>query len=217
MAGMSHHLFEDPLYIYILLGIAEIALAWTWYVRRTRQWLLALLPAPVLAAAVALTAHLVVTDAEKIASALEEIAAGVEQGDLAPAELYVDVDCRSPGRGGRIVDKAELLGRARREMDRWKISAARPGSVRTEVAGANATTTLGTRITFSGGQLGGQVFDIGWRLQWARRPAGWRIVRVEITRPEFLRNLRFGSLRPRSRGLVARSGRSRWPSQTAVH
>lgn len=65
-----------------------------------------------------------------------------------------------------------------------------PRGVDTMVAGANATTRLETRITLGGG-LAGQVVHMGWRLQWARRAAGWRIVRVEVTRPTFARGLNF--------------------------
>ncbi len=190
MADLSRHLFEGPVYAYVVLGIVEVVLAWMWYSRRTARFALALLPAPVLALAVGLTAHFVRTDREKIASALEVIAAAIEAGDVGSAGAFLDEDCRSPYRGGRLIDKEGLLAIARHALARWPVRDIRLGSLQTEVAGPNATTALETRITF-GGQLGGQTFAMGWRLQWARRGEAWRIVRVEVTHPAFARDLNF--------------------------
>ena len=190
MSGLRWHLFENPVYIYVGLGIVETALGAAWYSRRSRRAALALLPAPVLALAVALTAAWVQTDQEKIAAAMKATAAGLEQRDLSAAEVYVDRECLSPGRGERLIDKRELIQIARRAIDQYSVRGIHVYGVETEVAGANATTHLQTRITFGGG-FGGRGFRMGWRLQWARRAAGWRIVRVEVTDPEFVRGFNF--------------------------
>ena len=205
MDAIRRHLFESPLYVYITLSVAEAALAAMWHSRRQRKWAWALLPAPVLAGAVFLTAALVETDREKIAAALGAVGAAVERNDLPAAAQYIDANCRSPGPGEAFIDKAELMTIARQALDRWQVTDVRLRHIDTKVAGANATMQVDSRVAFRSGSYGDQSINIGWRLQWAKRrrspdsdasrigasPPGWRIVRIEITYPEFLRGLTF--------------------------
>jgi len=190
MDTVRRYVFESPLNVIIALAIVEVAVVWAWRSRRTRRRAWALLPAPALALALGLTAALVRTDREQIASALKAIAAATESGDIDSAAIYVDPDCRSPGPGRTLISKAVLLEIGRRALDRWQVSDVRVSGVKTNLAGPNATTELRTRVRFRSQGVQQWIF-IGWRVQWAKRPAGWRVMRVEVTYPEFMQNLQF--------------------------
>ena len=180
MESVRHVLFEDPLPVYLALAVAEAVVAAFWRGRRTRRWALALLAAPLLAGAVALTAWAVETDREQIHAALHEIAAGVRVGDFAPAERRLDPDCRMPA-GGRVVvgaDKLIALGRAART--RHGVADVAIAGVNLTLDGESARTRLITTVTLRTGER----LLLRWALAWAKRPAGWRIVRVELTGPE---------------------------------
>ncbi len=191
MDAIRSHLFENPLYLYITLAVVELAAAGVWYSRRDRKSALALLPAPVLAVAIGLTAWLVRTDREEIAAVIQAVGAAVERRDLAAVGEHVDANCRSPGSGRTVIGKDELMAIARAALARWTVTEIRLRNIETELAGANATTLIDSRVFARSDRFGQQVRDIGWQLQWARRPAGWKITRLAVTYPEFLKNLSF--------------------------
>jgi ketosteroid isomerase-like protein len=189
MESLSRHLLESPVYVYAAGALAETLLLARWYLRRTRGRLAALAPVPVLVLGVALIDHFIQTDRERIAASLKAIAAALERHDVSAAAEYLDPACRAPASGERFLDREELIARARRAIATYGVRAVSVRDVQTEVSGAIGTTRLTSRVTFGGGTLTGQSLSIAWVLQWARRPAGWRIVRVEVTDPPFLRDM----------------------------
>ena len=61
---MSETFFENPVYVYIALAVAELVLFIIWRETRTRKAALCLLIPPLLAVVIGLIAHFVVTDHE---------------------------------------------------------------------------------------------------------------------------------------------------------
>ena len=187
MEWLKGLLFEDPLKLYLVLGVVEVALVAFWYSRRTAGWALSLLGPVAVGGAVAVTAALVVTDRERITSALEAIAAAAEARDLLSAAGHLDPGCEGVRPGGRPLTREELIVVGQAALARHPIARIRAGDVDTQIAGANATTTLRTRVTFTTGEQ----FTLRWKVQWARRPAGWRIVAVELLAPRMLSDYTF--------------------------
>ncbi len=174
---------ENPLKLYLLLGLIEVILAACWYARRNPRLLYALIAPPVLAVTIGIVAHCVVTDREQIAQAMGEIGEGVCHNCLAPASRYLDPSYNVPlplPIGGTL-NRDQLLGLANVAIQNHHVSDISFGQVETKIAGHNATTLLETRVSINEGS-----FYISWKLQWAKRPDGWRIVRLEITKPEYL-------------------------------
>jgi hypothetical protein len=178
---LQYLLLENPLKLYLVLALIEIILGACWYARRARAMLYAMIAPAVLGVTIGLVAHFVVTDREKIAAAMDEIGNGVCHGCLVPASHYIDANYRVPLPLGGSLDRDQLLAMAQTAIQEHRITDISFHDIDTKVAGANATTLVGTRLTLNEG-----MFDVSWRLQWAKRPDGWRIVRVEITRPEHL-------------------------------
>lgn len=181
MADMEELFFENPLKVYFFLAFVEIILGAAWYMRRTPKLAMSLAIAPVLALAVGLVAHFVVTDREQIQQAMEEIGAGVSNGCLAPASKYIDANYSVPLSGGATLKREQLIALAQDAMDTYKISDVHLHDVQTLIEGKMATTKVNSRVT-----LGLGLIDVGWKLHWAKHNDGWRIVRVEITGPEYL-------------------------------
>jgi hypothetical protein len=176
MDSLKALLFENPLKLYLLLAVAEVVVAAFWYSRRTRRWGLGMLVPVLLAVVVALTAHLVMTDREQIAAALKAIAASAEAGDLSAAAGYLDADCVGAGYRGSRLEREELILLGQQALRKYPVQTVRLSNVETKIAGANATTTLNTHVTFRSGER----YRLDWKVQWAKRPAGWRIVAVEL-------------------------------------
>jgi hypothetical protein len=176
MEWLRRALFESPLKLYLLLAVAEMAIAACWYSRRSRRWALALLGPPVLGGIVALTAHLVVTDRERIVAALKDIAASAEAGDLTAAAGDLDPTCVGVDRSGDAIPAPALIALGQRALRTYPVQRVRLRNMVTDIAGANATTRLSTEVTFRTGER----FRLNWKVQWAKRPAGWRITAVDL-------------------------------------
>ncbi len=192
METLKRLLFETPLAVYVILVVAEAAVAAIWHGRRTRRWARALLVAPALAAAVGLTAYLVETDIEQINSAMAEIARSIEAGDLNAADVYLDPSCQAPTQGGKPLDKDELIRIGRMATSHWPVKRLITVGPKTDITGDKATTQVKTRIILQSDEY----VDAEWRLEWARREAGpngagWRIVRVEPLYPPELTSWSF--------------------------
>jgi hypothetical protein len=184
---MKYLLFENPLYVMLLLAVVEAALVAAWVVRRERPLLLYVLAGPpALALAAGLLAALVQTDREKIHQAMREIGAGLEANSLEPAEDYLDANFAAPLAGGTSLTRQQILAAGRTALDTHRLTSIKLDKVQTQTAGANGTTSVVTRVETAEG-----VIYITWRIQWARREAGWRIIRLELVKPDFLREFKF--------------------------
>ncbi len=187
MDTLKRLLFETPLAVYVILVVAEAAVAAIWYTRRTRRWTRALLVAPVLGLVVGLTAYLVETDMEQINSAMSDIARSVESGDLNAAVEHLDESCVAPTSSRRTISKDNIILVGRMALQRRPVKRLYTIGPVTTIAGDKAVTKVKVRIILESGEGG----DTEWRLEWARGEAGWRIVRVEILSPPELADWSF--------------------------
>jgi hypothetical protein len=178
MAGIKTALLEEPFYIYVALGFAELVLAAIWRERRGRRWALALLVPPVLAGMVFAVEAAVETDREQITRALREIAADAEAGSTAAGARYLD-DAYD-GFGG---SREGVVSHAERTLRSFEIAHVGFVNLRVDVDGRRARTTFSSIIGFRsrGGGAEGKT-SLVWDIQWVRREQGWRI--IEIARPE---------------------------------
>jgi hypothetical protein len=169
MEGLRQAFLEDPLYIYIALGFAELVLAVIRHETRARRWSSALVVPPVLAVAVWALSTWVVTDREQIIAATERIARGVEAGSVAAAEETLDDDYR-----GWAGDKAGILEAGRAALRAYPIQKVGFTRVEVTVEGTEAALRLSTIVTIQEGKVG-----LVWDVRWVKRPSGWRIVAVD--------------------------------------
>jgi hypothetical protein len=174
--------FEDPTALYIALGVVELAMFAVWYGRRAGRLLVAMTIPPVLAVIIALVAHLVVTDRERIHDALSAISDSAVAGDLKAAETYLDPNLRGPMRGATFMNRDRWLTVGRSMLERYKVESVKLNQVDTTIAGPNATTRLEMTVTVKDY---GPV-RIGWQIQWAKRPDGWRVTELTVLHPDFL-------------------------------
>ncbi len=187
METLKRLLFETPLAIFIILIVAEAAVAAIWHGRRTRRWTLALLVAPVLGLAVGLTSYFVETDLEQINSAIADIARSVESGDLDVVVEHLDESCLAPASGGRTINKNGIIQTGRMALRRRPVDRFHTVGPATTITGDKAVTEVKIRVILESNEY----VDTAWRLEWARLKAGWRIVRVEILSPPELASWNF--------------------------
>ncbi len=96
MESLKSALFENPLYIYILLGVTELVLLIIWRMKRTRRaGVHAAIPI-ILTAAVFLTSWLVVTDREQIMGISAEIAHALQLRDVQTVRKHISADFAGP-------------------------------------------------------------------------------------------------------------------------
>ena len=183
---MKYLLLENPIYVILVLAVVEAALVAAWVIRRERPLLYALAAPPALALAAGLLAALVQTDREQIHQAMQDIAAGLEANSLERAENYLDANFAAPLPGGMSLARQQILAIGRTALDTHRLTSIKLDKVQTQTAGANGTTSVVTRVESAEG-----VIYITWRIQWAKREAGWRIIRLELVKPDFLREFKF--------------------------
>ena len=122
--------------------------------------------------AVLLVASLVHTDREQIHDALSAICRDAEQGRMDAAQTYLDDHV---GIGIPMVGKKDLLDWGQKALGTYHPRQLKLRNLNTIVAGANATTTAAMWVELP--EYG--FVSLDWRFQWAKRPQGWRIIRVE--------------------------------------
>lgn len=171
MESLKVTFFEDPVRAYVVLAVAEAMLLLAWRATRTRRSLLYLLIPPVLAGGVLALAALVVTDRERIEAASRAIAAAVEAGDVGAVARHVDEQY-----GGYCGSREALLEMARRTHAAMGLRKVRIVASRIDVEGAEARMTVRTAVAYDGGAFGAGGMGITWRVRWARRADGWKVV-----------------------------------------
>lgn len=172
METLQRTFLESPLYVYVFLAFAELALAAIWHERRTRRLAMSLLVPPAMAAIVFAVSTLVVTDRERLIQAAEKIARNAENGSIAAAVGYLDDNYH--GLGG---DKQGLIDEGNRMLSQFRIKKIRFTSMNVEVQGQTAVMNAGTIIEFTDGQ-----YPLAWEVGWIKRPQGWRI--IDIAQPQ---------------------------------
>jgi hypothetical protein len=171
---MKELLFDNPLPIYVVLALAEIVIAGLWHRGRSRNLAIALLVPPVLAMAFMTVGMLVVTDRQKIATALKDIAAHVERGDLRACEAYLAEDF--DGYGGSRQGAIEAGEKA---WKNYSISKVGLSNVKIELTGSQAKVTARSVVTYNVPGLGEGRVNLDWTVYWSLRDGQWRIIHVD--------------------------------------
>ena len=186
MEALKRALFEDPLTIYVGLGMIEIVLLAVWRRYMTPRRLLALAGPLLLAGGVFLVERMVVTDAELIVAALEEIAesTSADPPDLGPIGTYLDRDVKvditiMPWVTGTL-DRDKALKTWPSLLSTFNVVSTVIRNVEVEVNGDSARARFATDVTWrntkKGAELGSQ---LNWTINWIRRDGGWRIIGVD--------------------------------------
>ena len=184
METLRQVFFENPLNVYVTLAFAELVLAGIWYQRRTPRRAMALLAPLLLAAATALTAHLVVTDREQIAAALKKMAGHVLDDNSAALQEYIDEDYR-----GLIAnDKAGLMVRATATLGRLRFESIKLKSTEIDVSGKKANAKFTAEVVLTDHVLGGRPIPTHWEFLWVKTDDRWRILQIKT--PQRIYNLR---------------------------
>lgn len=174
---MSETFFENPIYVYIALGLAELVIAAVWYERRNRRLILAMLIPPVLAIGVAVVERLVVTDREQIMAAAGQMAEAVERRQLDRIVEHIDDEFSSGARMFSLsITKANIVAFANSRISRYSISSIKLAKVGVEVTGRTAKMHLLTMVHH--GQDGRAKTPLIWDIVWIRRRDGWRMLEV---------------------------------------
>ena len=179
-------LFEQPVWLYVALVVAEGVVGFGWLLSRSRRWARAAIVPAAVALVVVLLGVLVQTDREKIAAALKDIAAKAQAGDFAGAGGYLDATCQCPVPGGGSVGRKELIDRGQWAIRTFSVQMVRAQQIRTTIDGDSADTRLAVWTTSDAGFRA-----MTWQVKWARRGDGWRIVEVRLIKPEDIRELLF--------------------------
>ncbi len=170
MERLARLFFENPLYVYVALAFVELVLAVIWHERRTRKLAEMLIIPPLLAVLVFVVSWRVVTDRERIISAAEEIALDVQAGKLDAARRYLAEEYNGFGH-----DRDGALAAAARAQGTYGIEKVRLTKMNVEMDDHAATMEVTTIVTIASA---GPV-SILWKVDWAKKPAGWRIVHVQ--------------------------------------
>jgi hypothetical protein len=173
MESIKHVLFENPTWLLVILGVAELVVFWVWLQRRTNRTAMGLVVPPILAGLFLLLAMLVVTDRETIRNHLQQIADDYQAERLDAAATYLDE--KYEGFGG---DKQSLLGLAKQTRGKHPIETIRVTRLVSNVQGRRATTDI-TTVVHLKDSLGGGAYSFAWSIGWVKRDAGWRILHID--------------------------------------
>ena len=181
MESLKTLFFENPFYVYVTLGVAELVLAAIWWERRTPRWRQVLLIPPVLAGLVLLVERLVVTDREQLLADVREIARSLEMHQTETLDRYLDDDFRGY-LGGREMDRKAAIETADQVVKGMGVSSVSLRDVEVQVNGATARMRGEAWLTFQDPNIGVGRGRLDWEIVWLERGDQWRIaelVRIE--------------------------------------
>jgi len=177
---MKQLLFEDPMPIYVALGVIEIIMAAVWYRGRVKRVAIALAIPPLLAGGFLAMDLLVVTDREKLDRSLREIAADIQQGDIKGAMEFLADDFG--GHYGTTKGAAEACEKAMKTYGIRKVSVT---SAQTELLNDSmAKVQARTIVEFEVPGFGQGRQAIDWTIHWALRNGQWKI--IDVNEPKLL-------------------------------
>ena len=176
MESLRQAFFEDPLYVYVFLAVAELVVVALCYQQRTSRRIAAMLVCPVLAVVVFAVAALVVTDREQITAAMHEIAQDIQAGSFEKAAEYLDDELT-----GHYGDKAKAAEHGREMIKTWKIRSVRFLKPHLEIDAPRADLRVTTIVELDT-PAGLTRLGMKWDIAWIKRDYGWRI--REVSRPE---------------------------------
>jgi hypothetical protein len=184
MSEWLHHIvFEDPMPLWVLYGIATAIFLAVW--SRSRSWVpLAFAGGCVLAGiAVGIVAHAVETDNERVLRSLSVMARAVETGDAESLAERISPQYRND----RFFGKPELVGIVMQALPKIRATANAP-AVRLE--GGEATVIQQYLLTAAPGQtlpLPKDPTPVTWEGTFAPDSDGeWRLRSVTATEPRHL-------------------------------
>ncbi|MBI5726049.1 MAG: hypothetical protein HZA50_18965 [Planctomycetes bacterium] len=173
MEFIRRNLFENPVYIYVFLGVCGLALLAVWHERRDKKFLKWLAVPAGLAGAVWLVSALVVTDREEIHAAMKAMAKDAAAGRSDAFNRHLADDFAAYFEGARIDKKIAIsIVEARREG--LNISGVAIADFDAIISADTADTPVTTKIVYGGsGQKQGSMIFISWQFRWAKRQDGW--------------------------------------------
>jgi hypothetical protein len=174
MDSLRYHLLENPFYVMVVLGLAELGLLSLWWSWRTRRLAWALAAPAVLAGMIYLLAAWVKTDREQILELSEQIAADIRADRLDAARLALDEAYQ-----GWAGDKQQTLQMGRGLLEHFRIRAVQIIWTTLAVESGRARMRAQTIISYQLDQAGEGRSALQWDLTWIKRPVGWRILDVQ--------------------------------------
>jgi GNAT superfamily N-acetyltransferase len=182
MDAIETMLFEDPFYLYLALGLGVVLLGGVWFHRRETKWLLWALLLVCMGAGLYAVERAVVTDRERIRLALDDIARCVQAGDLDGASVYLDEKFTGWGVGALRMGRAATVLAIKGYRSAYGIARVRyVGDRPVTLTGKDrAEGVVQTMVFYGTGDPPGRVL-LAWKLEWVKRPEGWRIRQAERT------------------------------------
>ena len=177
---MRETFFENPLWAYVVLGLAAVVLLAVFLERRTPRRAALLLVPVVLAGLTFLVERVVLTDREKIVRAAEDIAHAVETGRTEEIPRYLDGKFVARLRGLPVI-KPAVVAVCRSETSAWGIVGVSLHNVQVQVTGMQAKMHVNSIISF--GEGGRQRTGIIWDVLWIKRGQEWLVLEVSDPRP----------------------------------
>jgi len=175
MAFISRVLFESTLALavlsFVLLVIVLLART-RWESAVTRRYALPITLGVILLLFVA--QRLVVTQREKILSALDVFIKAIESENIAAIKTAVSNDYEMEN-----MKADDFVAYTARFLEAWSIRDVRYRPRDVVVEGKTATMTLGLTATAGQKKQVGQTHVGVWKFGWVRENAGWKIVSVE--------------------------------------
>ncbi len=178
MLTLKETFFEDPLFVYIALGLAELVVLSAWHYSRNIKWAKAAAVPIVLAGAAFAVSRLVVTDRERIIASAGQIAAGLSEGDTMAVEKYLHKDFASR----RWDDRDRAVAAAERALEDYGLRRVKVYRMNVQVSNDRAEMHANTIVEYAGG-LGVGKASLFWHIVWERSGKKWKIIRVTNVHP----------------------------------
>lgn len=183
MDSISYYVFENPLWVCLVLGMVELGLFARWRQGRTRGQALAMLGPVTLAAIVLILAMAVETDREQIMKMAAEIAADVQSDRSEALQKYLD-DKFVGYYEGAALNRTTVLVTSKAAKRAHSVSKIRILDAQVTVEGKWATMKAPVRMEISQSIMTGDI-TVLFKLKWVKRPQGWRL--IEAAEPELQR------------------------------
>jgi len=175
--AMSETFFENPLYVYIALGLVELVLLGIWFDRRLRGVAMTMIVPLVLAGIVALVAHLVVTDREQIEAAAQDIADAIAQKQYERIPPHLDEKFLARLHGS-VVNKATVIAACNAQITRYGITKVNFHRMKVQIDGQSAKMHVTTFVFFGKNSRTSLV----WDARWVKRKDRWLV--LEVSEPK---------------------------------
>ncbi len=175
MDTITTALFEDPIWLYVILGVIEAALVARWRGQPGNRVTIGLLVPLVLAGAVFYISRAVVTDRERISAATQAIIQDIRDGNTDLLAEYLDDEYR-----GFCGTKPQAVETCRLAIDRHGLGVVTVKQLEVQLVDLTAQMQVTTLIVPSKRGAGSRPIRLKWEIEWAKRLQGWRIVKATV-------------------------------------